>query len=241
MGGPDPADLVSLARAFVQHFRLETTVIPTEAKQARAISAARRLFLERGYVGTSTEAVALEARIAKQTLYAYYPSKAGLFAAVLRDLTVERCGGPVQLPPDLARPRDETMLRRALRHVVRRVAAAMFQPECIALLRVIIAEAPRVPDLGALFRSVVPDHTLGVVAGVLRVAAVGGLTRQTDPENAATLLVGSLVLRVMRDALLMPVGRALPPRPDQLDELVEQFLLGAASSRGAAPSRAGYT
>ena len=199
----------------------------TRAKQARVIAAARRLFLERGYVGTSMDAVALQAGIAKQTLYAYYPSKAELFAAVLRDLTVERSGQPVQLPPELATPRDRATLRRALRHRVARVAAAMFQPEFVALLRVLVAEVPRAPDLGDLFRRVVPDRTLGVVAGVLRAGAATGLARQADPDTAATLLIGALVLRVVRDALLVPPGVAVPPRPDELDQVVDHFLLGA--------------
>src|SRR5919202_1059428 len=157
----------------------------TRAKQARTISAARRLFLERGYLGTSMDAVALEARVSKQTLYVYYPSKEELFAAVLRELTVERSGQPVQLPPDLARPRDLQGLRRAL-----------------------------------------------------RAAAGAGLARATDADHAATLLVGALVLRILRDGLLVPPGAAVPPSPEQLDDLVERFLLGVAPRSGSMRSRA---
>jgi TetR/AcrR family transcriptional regulator of autoinduction and epiphytic fitness len=174
------------------------------------------------------DAVALEAGVSKQTLYVYYPNKAELFAAVLRELTVERSGEGVQLPPELATPRDPRGLRRALREVVGRVAAAMFQPEYIALLRVIIAEVPRAPDLGDLFRAVVPGRTLQVIVDLLRAAAAAGLSRPTDPESAATLLVGALVLRIVRDGLLVSPGAAVPPSPEQLDDLVDQFLLGLA-------------
>ena len=207
----------------------------TLAKQARTISAAQRLFLERGYLGTSMDAVALEARVSKQTLYTYYPSKAELFAAVLRDLTVERSGQPIELPAELAAPRDQASLCRALRHVVGHVAAAMFQPEFVALVRVIVAEVPRAPDLGDLFRRIVPDRTLGVVAGMLRAAAAAGLVRPTDPDNAATLLIGALVLRMFRDGLLLPPGAAVAPREDHLDEIVHQFLLGTAPRPEATP------
>jgi AcrR family transcriptional regulator len=207
----------------------------TLAKQTRAIRAAQRLFLERGYLGTSMDAVALEARVSKQTLYTYYPSKAELFAAVLRELSVERSGQAIELPPELAEARDQASLRRALRHVVGHVAAAMFQREFIALVRVIVAEVPRAPDLGDLFRHIVPGRTLGVVAGVLRAAAAAGLARPTDPNNAATLLIGALVLRLLRDGLLLPPGAAVPPREEDLDEVVDQFLLGAAPRPDAAP------
>ena len=46
----------------------------------------------------------------------------------------------------------------------------------------------------------VPDRTIKVVADVLRAAAAAGLARPTGPENAATLLVGALVLRLVRIA-----------------------------------------
>jgi TetR/AcrR family transcriptional regulator of autoinduction and epiphytic fitness len=220
----------------------------TRAKQARTISAAQRLFLERGYLGTSMDAVAQEAGISKQTLYVYYPGKAELFAAVLRELTVERSGQPLELPPELARPGDLEFLRRALREVLDRIAWAMFQPEYIALLRVIIAEVPRAPDLGELFRAEVPDRTIKLIADVLAAAAAAGLVRMTDPTHAAMLLVGPLVLRVVRDALLVPPGAMTAPAADHLDQVVDVFLLGVtprsdasrfhAATRTAHPSSA---
>ena len=76
---------------------------------------------------------------------------------------------------------------------------------------------------------------------MLRAAAAAGLARPTDPENAATLLVGALVLRLVRDGLLAPPGGAVPPSPEQLDEVVEQFLLGVAPRSKSAPPRAGGT
>jgi TetR/AcrR family transcriptional regulator of autoinduction and epiphytic fitness len=200
----------------------------TRAKQARTINAAQRLFLERGYLGTSMEAVAHEAGVSKQTLYVYYPGKAELFAAVLRDLSVERAGEPLELRPELARPADLDALRSALREVLDRVARAMFQPEYIALLRVIIAEVPRAPDLGELFRSAVSDRTINHIADVLHAAAAARLVRVTDPPQAATLLVGPLVLRVVRDALLVPPGAMAAPDADDLDEVIDLFLLGVS-------------
>ena len=62
---------------------------------------------------------------------------------MLRELTVERSVQPVHPPPELPTPGDVQSLRRALRDLVGRIAAAMFQPEYIALLRVIVAEVAR--------------------------------------------------------------------------------------------------
>ena len=87
----------------------------------------------------------------------------------------------------------------------------------------------------------VPDRTIKVVADVLRAAAGAGLARATDADHAATLLVGALVLRILRDGLLVPPGAAVPPSPEQLDQLVEQFVLGVAPRSSPRPSRTGGT
>src|SRR5438067_11941488 len=59
------------------------------AKRDQIRAGAQRLFLERGFAGTSTDAIAATAGVSKQTLYAYYPSKEELLADVLRHLIHE--------------------------------------------------------------------------------------------------------------------------------------------------------
>jgi TetR/AcrR family transcriptional repressor of mexJK operon len=44
------------------------------AKRDQIREGAQRVFLERGFAGTSTDAIASEAGVSKQTLYAYYAS-----------------------------------------------------------------------------------------------------------------------------------------------------------------------
>ncbi len=64
-------------------------VLPTpraQAKREQIRTHAQRLFLARGFAGTSTDAIAAAAGVSKQTLYAYYPSKEELLADVLRHL-----------------------------------------------------------------------------------------------------------------------------------------------------------
>ena len=56
-------------------------------EQIRA--AAQRLFLQQGYLATSTDAILAEAGIAsKETLYRHYASKEDLFVDVLSHLTL---------------------------------------------------------------------------------------------------------------------------------------------------------
>jgi AcrR family transcriptional regulator len=57
-----------------------------ETKRERILDAARILFLRNGLRGTTMEAIAREARIAKPTLYAHFPEKDAVFLAILEQL-----------------------------------------------------------------------------------------------------------------------------------------------------------
>ncbi len=59
---------------------------PAEAKREAIITAAGTLMLKHGLRGTSMEAIAREARIAKATLYAYFPDKDAVFRALVDQL-----------------------------------------------------------------------------------------------------------------------------------------------------------
>ncbi|HZY49974.1 MAG TPA: helix-turn-helix domain-containing protein [Devosia sp.] len=54
-----------------------------EAKREAILSAAQELLLKHGLRGTSMEAIARQARIAKPTLYAYFPDKAAIFKTLV--------------------------------------------------------------------------------------------------------------------------------------------------------------
>ena len=59
------------------------------ATRERLLAAARRLFGERGYEGTSIESVLEASGVARGALYHHFPSKAELFDAVLADVLIE--------------------------------------------------------------------------------------------------------------------------------------------------------
>ena len=58
----------------------------TTEKRRAILEAAQALFLKHGLRGTSMEAIAREARIAKPTLYAHFPEKAAIYSALLAQL-----------------------------------------------------------------------------------------------------------------------------------------------------------
>jgi AcrR family transcriptional regulator len=63
--------------------------LASNEKTARIIEAAGTLFLKNGLRGTSMEAIAKEARIAKPTLYAYFVDKDAVFRALVDRLIAD--------------------------------------------------------------------------------------------------------------------------------------------------------
>ena len=64
----------------------ETSRRLSPARRARILAAARHLILLNGLRATTMEAIAREARVAKPTLYGYFPDKEAVFGAIIEDL-----------------------------------------------------------------------------------------------------------------------------------------------------------
>ena len=201
-----------------------TRTLRGRAKRDQIREGARRTFLDRGFFGAGTDVIAAEAGVSKQTLYAYYPSKEDLLFDVLRDLI--ESGGPQEgLAAAYGAPLgSEEEVRRALSSAAGGLVAALMRPEYVALVRVVISETPRLPHLGELFRSAVPERILGGVAGLLRRAREEGAIRPMDTDAASRMFVGPLLTYVLMDGLFVGDGPPRPPAPERIEELVDLFV-----------------
>jgi AcrR family transcriptional regulator len=119
------------------------------ATRARIVEAAGRLFVERGYAGTTIDAVAKEADVAVETVYARFKNKRNLLDAYL-DLSIV---GDAQAVPLLERPevqavRDATDQREQVR-LYARVARGVLERN--APVQAVLRTAAAVdPELDAL-------------------------------------------------------------------------------------------
>jgi AcrR family transcriptional regulator len=80
----------------------------------RIIDAATRLFLERGYVPTTIEAIAATADVAVETVYARFGTKTNLMVAVKDAAVTERGQIPLHQRPELAAIAAEPSQRQQL-------------------------------------------------------------------------------------------------------------------------------
>lgn len=117
----------------------------------RILGAATKLFLSLGFEATSCERVAIEARAGKASLYARYANKQELFAAVVRH-SVEHT------PEPSSEAGTNLPVRARLRGVGQTLLTQVFQPEAVALMRVVISTAYRLPDLARLTDRIGRDH-----------------------------------------------------------------------------------
>ena len=81
-------------------------------RRARIVDAARHLILRQGLRATTMEAIAREARIAKPTLYGYFPDKEAVFAAIIQAL-VDDIRAAVRRSSERRRRRRRADRRRA--------------------------------------------------------------------------------------------------------------------------------
>jgi AcrR family transcriptional regulator len=108
---------------------------------ARILSAATELFLEKGVAATSCDAVAARARVGKASLYSRYSGKDALFEAVVKH-AVESTTFKLDIAEHLA---GTMKLRLAL--VGRAVLSQALSPIPLELMRLFLTEARRSPDL----------------------------------------------------------------------------------------------
>src|SRR5699024_5942592 len=118
-----------------------------DAKVRQIRQAAHMLFLRHGFAGVSTAALADEAGVSKETLYRRYPNKDAVLADVLEHLIVAVTPGNGASLPTLETEAD---LRRALSSLARDLSSELMQREYIELVRIVIAETPRLPHVGEI-------------------------------------------------------------------------------------------
>lgn len=125
----------------------------------RILDAASHLFLSRGFEGTSCDQVAVLARAGKASIYARYANKEALFAAVIGRDAGDSLAATDHIPPELP-------LRDRLIAAGTGIVEHALTPRAIALMRLLIAEAARFPELASR------ADAIGREGGVRRVAEV---------------------------------------------------------------------
>lgn len=118
------------------------------SKREQIVQAAIKVFLENGYAGTSMNRVAAEAGVIKATIYSHFKDKEELFAAIIEEVTFKRMAADTpefeQHLHSLAPDEFVTLLTQKFKILSQ-------SEEYRALLRVVIGESERFPELATLY------------------------------------------------------------------------------------------
>jgi AcrR family transcriptional regulator len=129
------------------------------------------------------DAIAREAGVSKATLYAHFTGKEQLFAEMISG----ECG---RLAEAIGDPLEAEEVRATLFHFGRRFAMLVYSSRGLAIYRIVVAEAPRFPEVGRIFYESGPRRVLERFEAYLREAARRGLLRITEPREAAAHFIG---------------------------------------------------
>ena len=156
-----------------------------EGKREAILEAARKVFLDIGYGATSMDAIAVAAKVSKQTVYNHFGSKEELFAAMIRS-TCDRMVTAFEQAAKSGKP------ELTLRGIARQVISKVLDRDRLSLYRILMAEGQRFPELGQIFYECGPQVTRKYLADYFTEQSALGTMHVANPAVAADQFFGLL-------------------------------------------------
>lgn len=198
------------------------------AETRRAIlGAASRLFAERGYAGTSIEAIAREAGVAVQTIYSSVGGKRALLPAI-NDFVDEEAG----LAPALEEMSGTDDPRRFLRIVVR--LTRQFAERKGDYFAVLEAAAAGEPEIATVVEEGRRRHREGMRLTAERLARLGALRPRLTVQRAAQT-IGVLTWIASHTMLVHEYGLTYDQAEDWIASTLEILLFKDPPRRPSPP------
>jgi len=164
-------------------------------KRAAILAAAKRLFPQSGFDGTSMDTIAAEAGVSKLTVYSHFTDKETLFVAAIR----ARCED--QMPDTLFEVDASDPVRGQLEAIAHAFLGLVTSPDAIALNRVLIAGSGTSPKLSQLFWEAGPQRMRMSFEEFLRKEVEAGQLEIPNVPRAASqffaLLKGEIHARLL--------------------------------------------
>lgn len=187
-------------------------------QREKILSVASRMFIAKGFSGTTLDAIGKAAHITKRTIYQHVGDKAELFRVICKE----------SLPLADQMQFKLHLENRNLRDIVTSMALQLLQhslaPEAIALERILAIESLRFPKLVGE----VVDEGMAVlnrnIAAVFEELVRLNLIPSLDSARAADLFYDIVI---GNRSFRMTMGHAeLPPDEEELTQRIDMFLHG---------------
>jgi AcrR family transcriptional regulator len=194
-----------------------------EERPQEIAEAALAAFAEKGYAATRVDDVARRAGVSKGLLYLYFKTKEELFKAVVRSFVVPRIDALVAIM-DSSELSSEEFLRGPFLDFVKTLPGSPVS----VLIRLMIAEGPKHPDLLQYYWENVVSRGLAAIQELLQRGVQSGEFRSSAVTGMPHLFIMPVVFSVIFKLLF-------EERSPNTDELIEvQIDLLIAHMKGGA-------
>jgi len=183
-------------------------------KRRQIVDGARTVFLSRGFDAASMGDIAKAAGVSKGTLYVYFKNKEELFAAIVQQECCTHAEGSFLL--DEADHDVEAVMTRVGTEFVKFLCS----PGKASSLRIVVAIAERMPEIGRAFYETGPANGINRLAAYLKAQVRTGILAIDDCE-----VVASQFLDSCQSTLFKPVLFNFAP-PPPLERI--QYVVGIA-------------
>jgi TetR/AcrR family transcriptional repressor of mexJK operon len=188
-------------------------------KHAEILKSAIKLFLKLGYSNTSMDAIAIAAKVTKQTVYSHYQSKNALF----NEMVMTVCQKHAPSKSSLIGKNDT--IEEALYKLGLGFLNMVTSKEGLAATRLVVAEAQRHPELAQCYYESGSRQMLNIVADFLEQKNRQGKLHIPNPLSAASyffsMLKGNYYLRILLNIKPMPTSGA---KEEHVRETVAIFM-----------------
>ena len=167
------------------------TQLDTIRKSETVLEVATDLFVERGFNGTTMEAVAQAANLGKQALYMRFPDKESLFTAVIERLKDDEVFQHLQ-------PQDDLPAAEGLRLRLRAILADCAQPKSVLVCKLVMREGHRFPGLLSLLTGATMERFIGPLASYLEHRKAKGEIRDIDALASAAMCADLIFAEITR-------------------------------------------
>jgi AcrR family transcriptional regulator len=163
-----------------------------EDRPAEITAAAMQAFADKGYDATRVEEVARRAGVSKGLLYLYFKTKEELFKAVVRSFVSSRLDS-LEAIIDTSDLSAEAFLRGPFLDFAKSIPKSPARK----LIRLLVAEGPKHPDLLAWYWETVVSRGMAGIRKIIRRGVRDGEFRESALEQFPHLLVSPIIMSVL--------------------------------------------
>lgn len=164
------------------------------------ILAAERQFCDLGYETANINVIAQNSGVSTKTLYRLFPTKADLFERVIALRISE-----FALEAD-EEHLDAVSVKTGLVQLLAAYGHLVLAADTIAIIRLVLAEAERFPEIAATFWEQAIERTNATLERWLRAQAALGRLVIDDPYLAAGMLRGMMAMEPQRAVMMGRIG-----------------------------------